>query len=236
MQAKEKPDHFPPTARTEIFGLNRQGEAGRREIHRIIMSAAYHKALKAYFLGSSFRGLGDPNEMVEGFYASRLSDPKYFNKWETRWRENKIPLRRWLMKGFEYYLDERLREEEQARKVHSLPVDAPVAAPGPSPEQVFHRAFLLERVRGVLDKVKERCRKGLSEDHWRLFYASWFEDSGSWIQTGERFNVTAERAKRMARTVLGYFEAEFRMELRREGVPEKDMEREIQDILREVRA
>ncbi|MHC5005518.1 MAG: hypothetical protein ACYTJ0_20640, partial [Planctomycetota bacterium] len=58
------------------------GEPGRLAAGRHVMSV-YAQPLQAYLQGSSFRTLGDPEEVVQSFFADRLSRDGFLDDW---WR------------------------------------------------------------------------------------------------------------------------------------------------------
>ena len=49
--------------------------------------------------GSSLSKLGEPAEIVNGFFASRLSDARFLEAWAA----SGMRLRRWLMNGILFY-------------------------------------------------------------------------------------------------------------------------------------
>ncbi len=71
----------------------------------------YTEPLSNYVAGSSFRSLSTPKDLVSGFFASRLAQTAYFEKWI----DSGLPLRRWLINGFLFFLQEEARRRKSER-------------------------------------------------------------------------------------------------------------------------
>jgi hypothetical protein len=89
-------DAFPTTHRTWIVETLRAAlesrEPGAREralteLRQHVMQR-YFEPLRIYVKGSSFRTMGESADLVNGFFASRLSRDDYLAKWT----ESKLPL------------------------------------------------------------------------------------------------------------------------------------------------
>ena len=65
-------DVFPVTQRTWLGRALVRGHEGLSEANHHIMDV-YAQPLKVYYLGSSFRTLGEPDDVVQGFFADRLA-------------------------------------------------------------------------------------------------------------------------------------------------------------------
>lgn len=101
-------DRFPSTHATwieaqltiaESMGEGSAGARGAMESLRRHLMERYRSPLEAYVRGSSMRGLGEPGELVAGFFADRLGGRDFV----TNWRASGMPLRRWMMNGISYY-------------------------------------------------------------------------------------------------------------------------------------
>src|SRR5882672_12709738 len=97
----DKKDVFPRTLGTWIGRKLQEGKAGRAEVNRHLMSV-YAWPLQVYFRGSSDRWLGEPEDIVQGFFADRLDREEFL----PGCQESGLRLRRWLMNGFCFYLKE----------------------------------------------------------------------------------------------------------------------------------
>jgi hypothetical protein len=75
----------------------------------------YYEPLCIYCRATSYRTLGEPEEIVGGFFASRLSDPTWIARWRDESRARSMPLRRWLLNGLCFYMREEARRQRRAR-------------------------------------------------------------------------------------------------------------------------
>ena len=71
----------------------------------------YHAALTTYVRGSSLRRLGEPYDIVGGFFAERVCRPGFL----PAWRASGLPLRRWMMTGVNLYGKSLVRERTRDR-------------------------------------------------------------------------------------------------------------------------
>ena len=86
-----KQDAFPQTLRTWIGARLVDGHAGRADVNRHLMTV-YLRPLKIYFMGTSERWLGEPDDVVSGFFADRLARENFLDDWIA----SGVSLRRWL--------------------------------------------------------------------------------------------------------------------------------------------
>lgn len=84
-------DHFPTTHQT---WLSEHVGVANDEVARHVMQR-YFEPLRAYVKGSSLRNFGDSADLVNDFFAARLGDATYLE----RWIDSGLPLRRWLVNG-----------------------------------------------------------------------------------------------------------------------------------------
>lgn len=99
---------FPTTQgtwlRTQVGGMNAFAEnpaladAARINANAYVMER-YAGPLAVFVRGSSLARLGEPEELVNGFFASRLSDAAFLDGWSR----SGMRLRRWLMNGILFY-------------------------------------------------------------------------------------------------------------------------------------
>ena len=112
----------------------------------------YAEPLGNYVAGSSFRSLGTSKDLVSGFFASRLAQPAYFD----RWIESNLPLRRWLINGFLFFLQEELRrrKSERADSLASASIDEPRSNAETAVEE-FDRIWAASMVRSAASAARE---------------------------------------------------------------------------------
>ena len=147
-------DHFPSTHATWIGtqltiidGAAPDGPAARTA-HRSVatyLMERYREPLRAYVVGSALRELGEPDELVAGFFAHMLATPDSL----LRWRTSGLQLRRWLMHGMAFH--GRTLRTDSRRNRERTSLDAATAA-GAEPVDdrdgvhAFDRAWALELV------------------------------------------------------------------------------------------
>jgi DNA-directed RNA polymerase specialized sigma24 family protein len=218
-------DAFPATMNTWIGQRIDSGDVGRADLNRHIM-AVYAHPLKVYFLGSSFRRLGEPDEMVEGFFASRLPRPDFFREW----RASTMRLRRWLMNAFLFFLQEqaRLARREAARPIVEL--DLSPAASGDSPEAMVDRAWAMTIVQQAWKEAEASCAAAGQERHWRIFILHHAEGR-PYADLQREFGVSASQAAVMTRTASNKFKAALRDCIVNDGVAPSQVDAEIELLL-----
>ncbi len=220
-----KKDVFPQTMRTWIGDRLREGGAGRSAINRHLMEVYFHP-LKVYFLGTRDRWLGDADDIVQGFFADRLSRESFVEDWLA----SGLPLRRWLCNGLCFYLKElrraRMRDGRDAALVGER------AADSDDPERAMDRAFVAQVVRRALIEAEARCAdEGLGE-HWMIFERHTIE--GRSYQDLEReTGIPAARQVVMNRTASKRFREAIR-ELIARDLPHDDLDGEILALLEDA--
>jgi DNA-directed RNA polymerase specialized sigma24 family protein len=216
-------DAFPTTPRTWIDEKLSGGEPGRRELNRHLMSF-YAQPLQVYFRGSSWRWLGEADDVVRGFFADRLARAGFFRGWS---RSGK-PLRRWLLNAFQFYLKEERRRRQRERR--TVPLSEEASAGGASVEEAFDRALARTMVRQALEEARRASLAAGLEGHWQAFVGH-FYDGRRYEELGAELGVGAARAAVMARTAGKRFRAALRTFLLRDGVREERIEEEIAAVL-----
>jgi hypothetical protein len=220
-------DVFPHTQNTWIDRQLGLGEMGMREINRHLMSV-YAFPLRVYFLGSSALWLGEPDDVVNGFFADRLSREDFVAKWKA----SGMRLRRWLMNAFCYYLMEirklRKRNSAAGELPENLP-DEPITFSG-NPDEAVDRAFVVSLVRRAMETAGTRCaEEGLGE-HWAVFVRHHMSEH-SYAKIAPDFSVTAARAAVMARTAGRKFRESLRELLTADGASPERVDQEIAALL-----
>lgn len=201
------------------------GVEGRADVNRHIM-AVYDWPLRVYFMGSSERWLGEPEDVVGGFFADRLGRSEFLNEW----RSSGMRLRRWLMNAFCFYMMELRRQKARDRRAGELDQE-PVAFRG-SPEVAVDRAFKVSLVREALRVAQEVCDDLRLTEHWNIFVAHYL-NSRDYNDIAREFGVTPERAAVMARTASRKFRTAIRDLLAGDGTPDEHVDQEILDLLEE---
>lgn len=201
------------------------GVEGRNEVNRHIM-AVYDWPLRVYFMGTSERWLGEPDDIVGGFFADRLSRSEFLHEW----RASGMRLRRWLMNAFCFYLMEMRRARARDRRAGELEHE-PIVFNG-SPEAAVDRAFRVSLVREALRVAQESCEDSGLASHWNIFVAHYLSGR-DYADLSKEFVVTPERAAVMARTAARKFRAAVRELLAGDGTPDQEVDQEILSLIEE---
>lgn len=219
-------DLFPRTQYTWIGQRLEQGSDGRSEINHHVMSV-YTWPLEIYFRSLRAHWLGEAEDIVQGFFASRLDRDDFFQDW----LESGLKLRRWLVNAFCFYLKEVRRERKRSEREEPLIDEGEGRADVPADE--IDRAFAVAIVREALLETRRSCEaRGLGE-HWKIFHAHYYEGKpyAEMIASGEFGDLDAVRAATMARTAAGRFRTVLRGLLRRDGSTTSHVDREIAALL-----
>jgi len=215
---------FPSTQVTWLGRALQDGDDGLRAAGEHVMRVYAHP-LRVYLLGCSFRTLGEPDELVQGFFASRLSRQTYLHDWLRSGR----PLRRWLIVGFLHYLHETARREKRWR----AKVDGGRQATPNGAEEAFHREAALAIVREAVRVAAERCEAAGQEEHWRIFVKHHLEGL-AYDALPEEIAAAPRRASVMARTAASKLKAAMRELIAWPGASTDQIDAEIRALMEEI--
>jgi len=227
-------DHFPTTHAT---WLSERVGVANDEVARHVMER-YFEPLRAYVKGSSLRNFGDSADLVNDFFAARLGDANYLE----RWLASGLPLRRWLLNGLLLHVRNRAIAESRRRargdtgiggESGGTPGDI-AASTEPTAMAALERAWAI----ALVTEAHDRVRAGLVAEHrenwWECFrlhvlhglpYADACPMAG--VATANGANIVRTVSKRLAAML-----AEL---LSREGVRDEDIDAELEVIQRLVR-
>ena len=215
-----KRDIFPTTA-TWIDREIDRGRPGLDQVNRHLMEV-YREPLEVYFRRMPQARYLDASDVVAGFFADRLSRPDYLAKWQ----ETDKLLREWLRWGLRYYV-----YEQRPPKEHGLGDAEPPAGPddaGDAEEQAFAKATC----RQAMLEGQRSC-EGRYAKHWDMFVRHYVHDQPH-ARLALEFGVDERRAAVMVRTAKNRFVAAVLDILRRDGVPESDIEAAIRSLLGKI--
>ena len=221
-------DVFPVTQRTWLGRALVRGREGLSEANRHIMEVYAHP-LKVYYLGSSFRSLGEPDDVVQGFFADRLARDGFLD----RWMESDRPLRYWLIVGFKHFLFERSREMKRGARAQALPDEIGVQTD--EPETHFHREAALAIAAEAMRQAHDECEARGQGDHWGIFVRHYVDGQG-YEAVGQEFGVTHRRAAVMARTAANRFRAALRELVSWNNAGADEVDAEIRSLLETIEA
>lgn len=219
-------DVFPATLTSWIDDQLLDGQRGRQEVNRHVMGV-YAWPLQVYFMGTRDRWLGEPEDVIQGFFASRLSKGDFF----VNWRASGMKLRHWLINAFCFYLKEMKRSRKRdARNVAQE--DDQQESPTPGPTREFDRAYIVSLVREALRKTQVLCEKEHMAEHWEVFVRHFYQGQ-AYADFASELGIDGARAAVMARTARTKFQATLRSMLVRDDVKGEDPDDEIRALLEE---
>ncbi len=222
----EPKQHFPETQVTWIRERLGEGASGQSQIKEHVMRL-YYRPLQYYFLGlKGLRNLGEPEDIVGGYFADRLSRDDFFDKW----RLSGIKLRRWLMNGLHFFLKERIRAENRNRVRGPDVEQLQIAIDTPDPDEGFDREFAHSIVAEALQQVYKDCLTRGLKDHWDIFVRHHYHGE-SYKDFSHEYNIQPVRASVMSRTVRDRFRTAIRNLLAQDGVKPGEIESEIKTLM-----
>lgn len=211
-------DAFPPTLNTWLAARLDDGTTARAAINRHVMEA-YEAPLRIYYLGTSWRTFGEPDDIINGFLADRLDRPDFFAKWQTSDKR----LRHWLINALHFYLKEQWRRERR----HDASSFADESWGGGSDlDQEIDRAWARALVSAACRDAQQSCIEDDLETHWRLFIRHHLDDI-PYRQCAEEFGVDPKRCAVMVRTASTRFRAALHDRMRQDGVGPEDLDDEL---------
>lgn len=199
--------------------------AKRAQQARFHVMERYAAPLEVFVKGSSLARLGEPSELVNGFFAARLSDANYLRAWPA----SGMRFRRWLMNGMLFYgqglARDRARAAARGTTVAAEELDLR-AGTASAAEEDFERAWALAVVREATTRVEAQLLDEGRAVEFAIFrrhaidgqpYAAFAGEVG---RTPQQCAGATRLVAQRVRTVL----AEVLCE---EGVPEAELDDEI---------
>jgi len=260
-------DHFPSTHATWIDAqltiIDEPGDAAAaasspraeraRASLRTHLWERYHAPLRAYAHGGSLRRAGDPDDLVAGYFAERVTAPEFLREW----RRTDMPLRRWMMNGLGFYargvvrdrMRDRLRTFTDAGAGAATSAAATgageptgaglgealdaLAADDRTAEDAFDRAWAI----AVLDAAHAHAHAELAAegrlDAYEVFRRRVIEGEG-YETIGPSIGLDAQQCAGATRLVSQRMARALREVLRAEGVRESEMDATMAEVRRAV--
>ncbi len=234
-------DHFPSTHQTwigvQLTIIEEAGEhagAGRaahQSLARYLMER-YHAPLRAYVLGSRLRELGEPDELIDGFFVHLLATPASL----LRWRSSGLPLRRWLMHGMAFHgrtVRKDLLRNREGSSLHALAAE-PSDGDDVGGVHAFDRAWALRLVNEAHRLAHQACIERGLLDEYEIFRLH-VNERLPYASIAPRTGRTQQQCANATRRIGGILRESVQQLLREEGVPPADMAStiaEMQQLLR----
>lgn len=251
-------DHFPSTHGTWItvqldtiaeaerdVDDGAPGAAARREqvaqVRRALrehLMTRYATALTAYVSGPDFRQLGEPDDLVGGFFARALSQDDFL----ARWRQSGMPLRRWLMNAMSFHCRGLVRDRMRERNrnagapqrgvpagqsvLHSIAADSEHEA-----TRAFERAWALSLVNEAYARVQASLREeGRDQDDAVL--RMHVMEGMTYDQVASALGMTRQECFNAVRRIAQRVRSAIRDLLRDEGTTESSLDTAIAEVMR----
>jgi len=221
---------FPTTQATWLRTLVGEGvadaeRANAAETARIAVMERYTEPLAVFVRGSSLARLGEPNEIVNGFFAARLSDAAFLEGWAR----SGMRLRRWLMNGILFYGQGMARDQARAAArggaVEPRELDRREGA-GATGELDFERAWALAVVREATARVEAELLAEGRAVEFDIFRRHAIDGQPYAAFAGE-VGRTPQQCAGATRLVAQRVRTALAEVLREEGVPEAELDDEI---------
>lgn len=205
-----------------------RAESARAQAVRHVMER-YAAPLEVFVRGSSLARLGEPAEIVHGFFASRLSDAAFLEAWAQASRARGMRLRRWLMNGILFYgqglARDRGRAVARGASVDPGELDGREGA-GATAELDFERAWALAMVREATARAEEALRGEGRADDFEIFRRHAVEGL-PYAAFAREFGRSETQCAGATRLVAQRVRAQLAALLREEGVDEPELEDEV---------
>ena len=225
---------FPTTQgtwlRTQVEGMNAVAgnpalaAAARINANAYVMER-YAGPLAVFVRGSSLSRLGEPEELVNGFFASRLSDAAFL----AGWSRSGMRLRRWLMNGMLFYgqgvARDRMRAAARGGLVEPRELDERAGADVQG-ESDFERAWALAVVREATARVEDAMRAEGRGVDFEIFKRHAI-DGRPYAAFAREVGKNEQQCAGATRLVAQRVRAALAEVLREEGVPEAELDDEI---------
>jgi len=223
-------DHFPITPRTLVHEALDGGDPQAVAAHLIRL---YERPLRIYFGATSFRNLGDPEDIVAGFLADRLSRSDWLQGWRDACRSREIPLRRWLLNALNFYLQEEVRRAARDRRLPE-PTTGATTFGESGAERTFEREAAREVVAEALARTEAACRAAGQVVHYEVFVRHTI-DGQPYDTLGPALALSLSRCAGCVRTVSAKFRRAVAEVLAEEGIEDGDLDREIGRLMEALR-
>lgn len=223
------PDLFPTTQSTWLA----TEIVERPDAARVHVMSRYAGPLAAYVRASSLRGLGEADEIVNDFLASRLAESAYL----ARWSASGLPLRRWLVNGLITHTRNRLLTESRRTRATGpvMPLADDASAPSPETDALLalERAWAVRTVTEAHERVHTELVAEGRAAWWELFRLHGVQGM-PYEQACTISSVSPSNATNVHRAVVTRLRDALRAILERDGVRPDEIDRELalmQDLL-----
>jgi DNA-directed RNA polymerase specialized sigma24 family protein len=235
-------DHFPSTHATWIDAqltiaergdvdpahpMNASAAASARAALRRHLMERYYDALRIYVRTSALVRLGEPEEIVAEFFVRAVDAPDFL--W--RWRDSKMPLRRWMMNAMAFHCRSELRDQNRSRS-RMLGSDGlgGLQADAIDPARAFDHAWAVALANEAMSiAITDADERGRPND--ALAFRLHVIDGMPYRSIAAQLSITVAQAERAARRVSDRMRDAVRDILREEGVLPNAMDAAVAEVL-----
>lgn len=213
-------------------------QQARRALRDHLMNR-YARALTAYVSGSHFRQLGEPDDLVGGFFVRVLEDDDFL----LRWRQSGMPLRRWLMNAMSFHCRGIARDlaRERGRSVGNpaqgsstdgrLGLERLTEESKHDASRAFDRAWALALVNDAYAQVQQMLREeGRGQDDAVL--RMHVMEGMTYEQVASALGLSRQDCFNAMRRIAARVRATLSELLLNEGVPKSAVDASIADVVR----
>jgi len=210
-------DHFPTTELGWIVDRLAEGVDAGPALRARLMER-YREPLLVYVRGSSLRLLGEPDELVHGFFAHFFSDLTSLK----RWAESGTRLRRWMMNGVILHARGLRRDAARNRESISLEAAGLVKDDAPTAAEAFEIAWARSILSDAAMAVEAELREEGRLDAWEIFRRHVI-DGEPYAQCCPPLGRSADQGRTLTRMVSIRIRRCLRELLLQEGTPEAEI-------------
>jgi hypothetical protein len=214
-------DHFPTTQQTWILDRLAEGDRGAPALREHLMER-YREPLLVYVRGSTLRTLGEPDELVHGFFVQFFSRADAL----TRWAESGTRLRRWMMNGLVLHARGIRRDTGRNRETAGLDAAAAAAASQPTAEEAFEAAWARSLLSDAATAVQAELVSEGRSAAWEVF-ARHIIEGQSYAECCPPLGYTVDDGRTVTRMVSIRIRRTIRELLLQEGTPEGEIAAEL---------
>ena len=203
---------FPPTHTTWLATCLDDGGPDAMRAARVHLMERYRTPLVAYATHSRISMLDEPDELVHGFFAAKVSEPRFL----IDWRASGMPLRRWMLNGLNFHArsvardrarDAARRERASPESTHARSIEA---------ERAFERAWAVALIETACRAAHAAVTHAKRERAFDCFHRHFF-DSVSYaslaVEHGVDETTIASEVRLATRRVRAEAEAILRDEI-----------------------
>jgi DNA-directed RNA polymerase specialized sigma24 family protein len=235
-------DHFPSTHATWIDAqltiaergdvdpahpMNASAAASARAALRRHLMERYYDALRIYVRTSALVRLGEPEEIVAEFFVRAVDAPDFLR----RWRDSKMPLRRWMMNAMAFHCRGELRDQNRSRN-RMLGSDGlgALQADAADPARAFDHAWAVALANEAMSiAIADADERGRPND--ALAFRLHVIDGMPYRSIAAQLSITVAQAEHAARRVSDRMREAVREILREEGVLPNAMDAAVAEVL-----